>query len=196
MKQYKVWIHVEEIDEDHDIYEDVGECYSAGSFETEQAARDYIEQELMTTHVCGSAVMLLEACKDVTSLLCNILRQMNDQVDLNDYPAIRSAQMAIQQHWPAESPETVQQSNLVLEEQDVNSPSKFIPIRFSIQDGQLWMQFKDYGEKCTTDGEGSPVGIEIWQGRLRLVIFDDINREEPRVIDLENARESNRLRCN
>jgi len=51
MKQYKVWIHVEEIDEDRDHYVDVEPCYSSGCFETEAKARDHIENELMTTPI-------------------------------------------------------------------------------------------------------------------------------------------------
>jgi len=61
--------------------------------------------------------------------------------------------------------------------------------------GQIWIQPQGYGEKCAVDGQGWPVGIEIWQGRLRLIIFDDINREEPQIIDLEKAKESCRLDC-
>jgi hypothetical protein len=62
--------------------------------------------------------------------------------------------------------------------------------------GQIWIQPEGYGEKCAVDGEGWPIGIEIWQGKLRLIVFDDINSEEPQIISLEKARETNRDRCN
>ena len=62
--------------------------------------------------------------------------------------------------------------------------------------GQIWIQPEGYGEKCAVDGEGWPIGIEIWHGKLRLVVFDDINSEEPQIINLERAREINRSRCN
>ena len=39
------------------------------------------------------------------------------------------------------------------------------------------------------------MGIEIWQGRLRLIVFDDINREDPQIIDLEKSKESCRCNC-
>jgi len=71
-----------------------------------------------------------------------------------------------------------------------------IKVNILSEGGQIWIQPKGYGEKCAMDDEGWPVGIEIWQGRLRLIIFDDINSEEARIIDLENARESARMRCN
>jgi hypothetical protein len=190
MKQYKVWIHVEEIDEEKDIYEDVGECYSAGWFESEQAAREYIEQELMIVHICGSAALLWEACKAVTSFACEMLYQMNDQVVLDDYPQIRQAQQAIDRYVPAESLETAQVLQFTLEEQDIYSSTKCVPVKVSIQNGQVWMQIEGYGEKCTEDGQGSPVGMEIWQGRLRLIVFGNINSEEPQIVNLERAIES------
>lgn len=60
---------------------------------------------------------------------------------------------------------------------------------------QIWIQPEGYGEKCAADGEGWPIGIEIWEGRLRLIVFDDINREDPQIIDLEKAKESCRRIC-
>ena len=71
-----------------------------------------------------------------------------------------------------------------------------ITVNILSEGGQIWIGAKGYGEKCAMDDEGWPVGIEIWQGRLRLIVFDDINREEPQIIDLENARETARKRCN
>ena len=70
-----------------------------------------------------------------------------------------------------------------------------VEIKVSIlsEGGQIWIQPHGYGEKCTIDEQGWPIGIEIWQGRLRLIIFDDINREDPQIIDLEKARESCRI---
>jgi hypothetical protein len=63
------------------------------------------------------------------------------------------------------------------------------------ESGQIWIQPQGYGEKCAMDNEGWPIGIEIWQGRLRLIVFDDINREEPQIIDFEKAKESCRCNC-
>ena len=76
----------------------------------------------------------------------------------------------------------------------------FAPIEIKInilsEGGQIWIQPQGYGEKYALDGTGRPVGIEIWQGRLRLIVFDDINREEARIIDLEKAKETARRKCN
>jgi hypothetical protein len=69
-------------------------------------------------------------------------------------------------------------------------------VRILSEGGQIWIQPRGYGEKCAIDGQGFPIGIEIWQGRLRLIVFTDINSEEPQIIDLEKARETARNRCN
>lgn len=47
MKTYKVWIQIEEIDESKDHYLNVGEPYEAGRFDSEKAAREFVENELM-----------------------------------------------------------------------------------------------------------------------------------------------------
>ena len=83
-----------------------------------------------------------------------------------------------------------------LKEQCPDSAPIEIKVNILSEGGQIWIQPEGYGEKCAKDDEGRPVGIEIWQGRLRLIVFDDINREEPQIIDLEKARETARLKCN
>ena len=84
-------------------------------------------------------------------------------------------------------------SKVTLQEQSPDFPAKSLRLHFLAENGQFWIQPQGYGEKYTPNGEGSPVGMEIWQGHLRLVVFDDINREDPQIIDLENAGESRRL---
>jgi hypothetical protein len=50
-----------------------------------------------------------------------------------------------------------------------------------------------YGEKAAADGEGSILAVEVYEGRLRLLVFSDIETEGPtHVIDLEGAREDRR----
>ncbi len=49
-----------------------------------------------------------------------------------------------------------------------------------------------YGDFGSEDGCGVPILIEIYEGRLRLVVWNDINSEDPMIIDMESARESNR----
>jgi len=192
MKQYKVWIHVEEIDEEHDWYQDLDLPIEAGCFETEAAAREFVDNELMTTQISGSAADLLEACKVITSYTSELLYQLNDQVDLNEIEEIQQAKEVITNYRPVE---TAGQLEMTLQEQAPECPDKSIELSLLSENNHLWIRPAGYGEKCTTDGEGSPVGMEIWQGRLRLVVFDNINSEDPQIIDLENARETARNRC-
>ena len=50
-----------------------------------------------------------------------------------------------------------------------------------------------YGECNALGGKGSPIMLEIWEGKLRLIVWADINQEDPtHIIDLEGARETNR----
>jgi len=49
-----------------------------------------------------------------------------------------------------------------------------------------------YGDFCSQDGQGYSVMIENHAGELKVYIWDDINNMEPKVISLENARESQR----
>jgi hypothetical protein len=51
-----------------------------------------------------------------------------------------------------------------------------------------------YGDLCSPDGKGVPILIDYYDGRLRVVVWSDINQEDPtHTIDLEGARESARL---
>jgi len=51
-----------------------------------------------------------------------------------------------------------------------------------------------YGDFGSVERHGCPVFLELYRGRLRLVVFADIEQEDPtQVIDLEGARESRRI---
>ena len=84
----------------------------------------------------------------------------------------------------------------IIKEQCPDVATAEIKVNILSEGGQIWIQPQGYGEKCAVNGEGFPIGIEIWQNRLRLLVFDDINREDPQIIDLEKARETARIRCN
>lgn len=50
-----------------------------------------------------------------------------------------------------------------------------------------------YGTKTETPGSGCPLFLELYDGKLRLNVWSDINQEGPtHIIYLENALESNR----
>ena len=62
------------------------------------------------------------------------------------------------------------------------------------KDGRyLVLRFEGFGECAALDGHGSPVLVENWEGKPRVVVWGDINQEDPtHVIDLAGAKESNR----
>lgn len=65
-----------------------------------------------------------------------------------------------------------------------------------IEQGHLCLMIavKGYGEACSGDGDGHPILLERYQGQLRLVVWGDINQEDPtHIISLEDAREDRRL---
>ena len=131
---------------------------------------------------------LLEACKVITSYTTELLYRMDNQVNLEDIKELQQVRAVIANYRSIE----VWQSEMTLQEQSPDFPPKAILLSLLAENGQLWIRPQGYGEKCTLDGEGSPIGLEIWQGRLRLIVFSDINSEDPQIIDLENARETNR----
>lgn len=68
-----------------------------------------------------------------------------------------------------------------------------LPIRIVASDFVISFYPQGYGDCGSADGHGCPLFIELYQGRLRIVAFPNINNENPRIIDLTAARENTRL---
>ena len=50
--------------------------------------------------------------------------------------------------------------------------------------------FNGYGEKNGIDGQGTPVVVEMYKGHPRVLIWSDINQEDPtHIVSLEHAAE-------
>lgn len=50
-----------------------------------------------------------------------------------------------------------------------------------------------YGDSNSEPGHGAPIYLELYEGELRLLVWSDINSEEPtHVISLEGAKENRR----
>lgn len=79
---------------------------------------------------------------------------------------------------------------VMLQEQSSDAPKREIKVNLLSEAGKLWIQPQGYGDKTSANGCGYPIGLEIWEERLRLIVFDDIHCEDPKIIDLERARES------
>lgn len=64
--QYNVWVHIEEVDEAEDIYEDVGEPTKVVTLQTELAAQAFVEDLLEAQ---GQRDELLKAAIPAAKLL-------------------------------------------------------------------------------------------------------------------------------
>jgi len=92
---------------------------------------------------------------------------------------------------------TVVVRSFKFELQDHNPITKAPPVRGRVElqrYGQyLLLRFEGFGEKTSEDGHGSPVLIENWGGKLRVIAWSDINQEDPtHTIDLSGAKEDGR----
>lgn len=68
-----------------------------------------------------------------------------------------------------------------------------IKLQLSSADNLLMIGAQGYGGNTVLDGAGFPVVIEYYKGQFRVLVWADINNEEPtHIISMENARESNR----
>ena len=81
--------------------------------------------------------------------------------------------------------------NIELIDSHPNSDKK-IPVTLEIINGQLFIRPNGYGDCSSYDGEGVPIMIEVWDKELRVVVWSDINKEDPETISLEGAREDKR----
>ena len=58
----------------------------------------------------------------------------------------------------------------------------------------LILTIDGYGEKNAKDGCGEPILLENLDGKLRVVLWSDINKEDPTyIVEMEGARESARI---
>lgn len=70
---------------------------------------------------------------------------------------------------------------------------KTIEVVVADNNGMLYVAPKGYGDKTSADGEGAPIVLSLFNNRLALFVWDDINQEEvSHEIDLENAQENMR----
>ena len=135
---------------------------------------------------------LLEACKIVTSYTTDLLYRLDDQVNIGDVEELQQAKDVIDRYANLATQSGKLLIGCFVSEQCSELPCKKLPVNIMAESGKLWVQPFGYGDKTSADGHGWPIGLEIWDGRLRLIIFDDINTEEPKIIDLEKAREDSR----
>jgi hypothetical protein len=76
---------------------------------------------------------------------------------------------------------------------DVYDEDKKHDVNVKITDMGITVDVEGYGDASSKDGYGSPILIEICEGELRVVLWNDINKHDPgHVISLEGAKEDKR----
>jgi len=58
--------------------------------------------------------------------------------------------------------------------------------------GTLFFMFEGYGDYDSQDGHGQPLVIEVYDDSLRVILYEDINWEDPVIYNLDGALESKR----
>ena len=82
----------------------------------------------------------------------------------------------------------------ILNDADSES-SDTVRVRVTANDSAISIFPVGYGDFGSAPGHGCPVFLELYRGRLRLIVFADINAQEPTIIDLESAREDQHIPC-
>ena len=68
-----------------------------------------------------------------------------------------------------------------------------LDIRIEYSESGINIRPRGYGDATSEPGSGAPIFLELYRGELRLVVWANINSEEPtNVINLEKAREDSR----
>jgi hypothetical protein len=85
---------------------------------------------------------------------------------------------------------TEEQLTVILPDQACPA-ARGLKVKVCLEHGFLHIVPEGYGEPDAADGDGAPVFLEVYEGRLRVIVTPDINEENNRrIIDLEGARES------
>lgn len=67
-----------------------------------------------------------------------------------------------------------------------------IDITVENRNNRLFIRPEGYGNHMSKDGHGWPVTLEFVDDVVRVVVWDDINKDDPEEIDLWRAKETNR----
>lgn len=161
------------------------------SYDTEDS--DHTGQKNRSHPISSPAAELLNACKTLLSYTADFLYRMNNQVNLDEIEELRQAKAVIARYESKDDPAESQQFEITLKELSPDHPCREIKTHLLCEYGKFWIRPEGFGDAYSLEGDGWPIGLELWQGRLRLLVFTDINNEEPQIIDLEKAKESCRI---
>ena len=57
----------------------------------------------------------------------------------------------------------------------------------------IYIAIDGYGECAAEDGAGTPIGLELYAGHVRVLVWADINSDDAsHIINMDEARESQR----
>ena len=71
--------------------------------------------------------------------------------------------------------------------------SRRIPVKISVQSGAIYLRPEGTGDCTSVDGHGFPICLEFYENSIRLIVWSDINQEDPtHIIPLEGSLVSNR----
>ena len=70
-----------------------------------------------------------------------------------------------------------------------------LPIKIVRNNSAISIFPDGFGDFSSAPGHGCPVFLELYRGRLRLIVFADINCQDPTIIDIEAAREDRHVQC-
>lgn len=74
------------------------------------------------------------------------------------------------------------------------SVSEPVQVLIDCRESGINIRPKQYGDFDSEAGFGAPIYLELYEGGLRLIVWSDINQQEPtHVISLEGAREARRI---
>lgn len=79
---------------------------------------------------------------------------------------------------------------------DISGGKRTVPVTVKTEGTGAGLVICPAGYGCCNcqDGTTGPIYLEVYGGRLRLLVWSDINQEDPtHIIDLESAREDRRL---
>lgn len=70
---------------------------------------------------------------------------------------------------------------------------KNVKAKVSFINGMVFVNISGYGDICSYKGEGEPVCVESFNNQARVIVWDDINKEDAsHIISLEKAKEKYR----
>lgn len=72
--------------------------------------------------------------------------------------------------------------------------SDTLPVLIRFNGSGINISPQGYSDFDSPAGSGAPIYLEFYEGHLRLIVWSDINAQEPsHIIDLERAREEFRI---